>query len=486
MEIREPLNAINTLKKVIKRAMRTGNFPKALAGIDACAELAYRYNQWYTDHELEDWLQDIERELPRTTLTKEGTSRNTVLFYDGFGMDTRGLALVYLKALTALGYHLVYVTTDAAKGNQPEIQKVLSSADCERVFFSARDGHMEKIHALVAAFEQYKPAHAFFYTFPSDVEAVVTFLHYDGVVSRYQINLTDHAFWLGTKALDYCIEFRDYGASISTQYRGIPEGKLRMLPYYPFVDKEVPFAGFPFDTDGKKVLFSGGSLYKTIDQNKTFYKLVRAILEEHPDTLFLYAGAGDDSGLRWLAEQMPGRTYHIAERKDLYQLLRNTCLYINTYPIVGSMMMQYAAAAGTIPITLKKPRDDDADGMLIGQDQLGVVFTEPEALLAEVRHLLSDDAYRAAKGEQLLHSLIGEEEFHQGLSEIMNGNPTVYPMEVKPVDTAVFLENYKNSFSKNDVSEVICVRRRSALWPYFPKEVLRKICGKVGRRLRRR
>ena len=47
-------------------------------------------------------------------------------------------------------------------------------------------------------------------------------MRYAGHMKRYQVNLTDHAFWLGTYAFDYCLEFLDFGAIVSREYRHIP------------------------------------------------------------------------------------------------------------------------------------------------------------------------------------------------------------------------------------------------------------------------
>ena len=38
----------------------------------------------------------------------EDVNIKTVLFYDGFGLDSRGLAYVYLKALVNLGYKVIF------------------------------------------------------------------------------------------------------------------------------------------------------------------------------------------------------------------------------------------------------------------------------------------------------------------------------------------------------------------------------------------
>lgn len=221
---------------------------------------------------------------------------------------------------------------------------------------------------------------------------------YEGVLTRYVVNLTDHAYWLGARAIDKCIEFRDYGASISSEYRGIPREKIVKLPFYP---KIVPqeFQGFPFPVkDGQQVVFSGGALYKTFGEGNKYYEIVDYILASHSDVIFWYAGGGDDSELKKCMARHPGRVYHTPERPDLFQLLQHVSFYLSTYPLCGGLMYQYAAAAGIEPVTLR--RDDCNDGFLLHQDELHVIFDTMEELKQEIDRVLTDEVYRKARGSR--------------------------------------------------------------------------------------
>ena len=70
--------------------------------IYSSALLLYSTNPYYEDEELEESV----RTIANAVLPKENASvnrgeleRNTILFYDGFGLDVRGLARIYLEAL---------------------------------------------------------------------------------------------------------------------------------------------------------------------------------------------------------------------------------------------------------------------------------------------------------------------------------------------------------------------------------------------------
>ena len=77
----------------------------------------------------------------------------------------------------------------------------------------------------------------FFYSLPDDVVGTTVMHFYDGYLMRYQINLTDHAFWLGSYCIDKCIDFRNYGAKISYEYRKIDSKKIVIIPFYPSINQ---------------------------------------------------------------------------------------------------------------------------------------------------------------------------------------------------------------------------------------------------------
>ena len=144
---------------------------------------------------------------------------------------------------------------------------------------------------LLKLIYEFRPQHVLFHLFPSDVLPLITFGIFKNI-TKYQINITDHAFWLGARSIDYSFEFRNRGASISHNQRGIAEEHLLYLPYYPWQEPNK-FDGFPNKVDGKIKVFAGGSLYKIEGGDSVFYKIVKKILDENEEVVFLYAGGGD-------------------------------------------------------------------------------------------------------------------------------------------------------------------------------------------------
>ena len=465
------------LKYIINESIQRGNYEKTLAGINACAQLLYIWNQRYTDEELERYIEEISSKVVKVNL-KEDADRNTVLFYDGFGLDTRGLALIYLKAIAQLGYKIIYLVPQKSKGDQPEIHRVLDGYNVEWVYYSEKS-YLDKIKMITLTFDVSKPSVAFFYSMPDDAAAAATFFAYAGLVKRFQINLTDHAYWLGTNIFDFCIEFRDYGASISYYYRGIPKEKLIKLPYYPYYDKEKTFEGFPFKSEKKKVIFSGGALYKTLgDSDNAYYKILDQLLTLHPDVIFIYAGSGDSTELDKIAKKFPHRVYHINERKDLYQVMCHCTFYLNTYPMLGGLMTQYAVVAGKIPLTLIR-RDDVAEGILIEQEKRCIEYFDAKSLVEDANRLLTDTVYLHNREQLLAGAIISSTEFKEAIQSIIKRNNSKYAISYKRYDTESFLQEYKNRFNVVDAMLSSIARKNNKIlffdFPWcFMKKVLRK------------
>lgn len=466
------------LKKIINHSIQKKRYEKAMSAIASCAQLFYIWNQKYVDYQLEMYSNDISDKLVEVTILKSNVKSDTILFYDGFGFDTRGLAIIYLKAFAELGYKIVYLVPNRCKNQQKELKNILEKFDVTWIYYST-SRYKKRLKIINNTFNVFKPKNAFFYSTPDDVAGASVFFAYKDIVTRFQINLTDHAYWLGTTIFDFCIEFRDYGASISYYYRGIPRKKLIKLPYYPYYNKETVFEGFPFKSENKKIIFSGGSLYKTLgDSNNTYYKILEQLLMLHPDVIFLYAGSGDCTELNKIAKKFPHKVYHISERKDLYQVMRHCTFYLNTYPMLGCLMTQYAVVAGKVPLTLIR-KDDVAEGILIEQEKRCIEYFDAKSLVEDANRLLTDKAYLNNREQLLVGAVISSTEFKDVIQSIIKRNNSKYVISYKRYNTESFLQEYKNRFNAVDAMLSSVARKNNKIlffdFPWcFMKKVLRK------------
>ena len=441
-------------KLQIKELMLQQRYEEALSVIVSVANKFYEYNQTCKDDDLESMLLKIEKKISSKYISAEihESSNRNIVFYDGFGMDLRGLARIYLKALGELGYHITYIVKETAKGHIPMIENILVKFNAE-VYYISQTIFIKKYQEVCFAICQAKAGIAFLYTTPDDVSGIMAFEHFVGKIKRYQINLTDHAFWLGRYAFDYCIEFRDYGASVSFAYREIPNKKLVKLPFYPIIEENQKFEGFPFKKNkGDFVIFSGGALYKTIERKNIYYQIVEFCLDLVPTIKFWYAGTGDDARLKKLMRKYPGRVFHTEERDDLYPTLKQVDMYLSTYPISGGLMTQYSALAGRVPLTLRmatNPSLDDTSGMLLVEDSV-FVFDTVVALEKEIEKMVSDKYYRSKRENMMIDSVIDARNFKFNLLQIMENNSSDYSVQIYNLDMRdsrrIYAERYAGTY----------------------------------------
>lgn len=464
------------LGRIAEKAYGNRNIELLLESLSSRAHLQYTINQVYKDDFIDGMVKKISK-LNNENL-RHIKDDKTVLFYDGFGSDTRGLAYIYLKALKKLGFNITYISEAIDSNKQPVISNLLND---KKVYYKPKkESQKDKLNRLREIFNNESFSYALFYSSPWDIVGNIAFYELKDKCTRYLINLTDHAFWVGRNACDYVIEFRNYGASISYYERYIDKDKLLLLPYYPIVDNISEFKGFPFKTENKKVIYSGGSLYKTIDSNKTYYKLVEKIINRHEDVIFYYTGSGNNKFIKELVSKYPNQIYFEKERIDLLEAMKRSYLYLNTYPISGGLMLQYAAIAGCIPITLKRQWDDDASGLLLNESELNEMFIDENELLNEIDMLVKDDKYYKEKKELLNKSVITEQAFTDALSTILTNPKEKVIKDIEYVDTKLYRENYLESVDNNELYYSIINKENIKLIKYFPFVFIYRLLKKVG------
>lgn len=479
---------LKKLKKIAQKGLDSQDFETACEAVETAGYISYLWNQFYTDDELESQIRQLSEMAAKENEVCKGTRKESVLFYDGFGLDSRGLALNYLKALLDSGYKVIYLTVSSAQAKQPVLEKALEDYIRKNKmiirYFSEDWPAAEKIQFFNETVCQYRPASVFFYSLPYDVAGIIFMELLEGKLTRFLINLTDHAFWLGKTCADYYIDFRTYGTSISKNQRNIPVEKIRLLPYYPFINEFVSYSGLPFDLKDKKLIFSGGALYKTLgDEENRYYKSVDYILSNYEDAVFYYVGNGDRSELEKIQQKYPDRVYYSEERKDFFHIFEDTYFYLNTFPLVGGLMMQYAAMSEVLPLTLR--HGNDGDGILSNQRNLGIEFDDLPSLEAEIDRLMTDQEYKKSKESVLKQAVPSPEKFRENLVRLMELKPTEYLPDFEKIDTSDFLEGYRQRIQTDSAINQALVRKSNRnLIRYYPgrfaSEVMKRKLGKLS------
>ncbi len=465
---------IDKLKKKANKFLDKKQYEKSIAALTAAADLAYNYNQFYVDQEMEDTVGEMtdallnEKIITSTFPEKDNLKgllpAKTVLFYDGIGFDARGIVTNHIQGLGEAKVKTVYVTFDRPGNEQVVMKKILAKYGIERRVIDT-SSYLSMVITLNAIFEEVKPDMAFFYTFPYDVAGSIVFRAYNNKVIRILSDLTDHAFWLGRDNVDYIWSLRTIGANIAVYERKIPENRLLCSYLSADINKDIPFAGWPCDTTDKKVICSGGSIYKTLgDDGLYYYQISRHILTNHEDTVFVYCGAGDTTEIDKMKKDYPGRVYLLPERADFYQMIENCTLYLNTYPMFGGMMTRYAILASKVPVTLK--HEHDADGLVPNQNEIKIEYDDLDNLLVDVDEMLNNADYLADREKLLKKGWFTAEDFNRVTKEIIEGLETEYSFKIERPDTEKFRSEYINRFNlREQLVNAVCVdgRRRRTL-----------------------
>ena len=112
MNIKEYIyKSLAETKKAISRCINNKRYDDALSLISLCASLLYQTNIYYVDNDLENALRIISQKLIINSFSNKDYNANedSLVFYDGFGLNDRGLIQIYLKALCKIK-KVIYVT----------------------------------------------------------------------------------------------------------------------------------------------------------------------------------------------------------------------------------------------------------------------------------------------------------------------------------------------------------------------------------------
>lgn len=478
---------LNNIYRFVEKEIAKGKYEKAMAAISIAGEIQYQFNQEYVDTDLEKNISLIAKKIkPRyeNKISELKVKEKNILFYDGFGLDTRGEVLMYLNALKKNGYHVIYVTDKNAVETQPEVHKLMKDADIIWEYINMNDKYTAWMRELTDIIIKRCPKAMFFYTKPNDVSGAVSFSLFEGKIDRHLIDLTDHAFWIGVNCNDYFLGSREMSASNQFFKRHIPKEKLIKLGVNLIVDRCDTHEKLPFDVTKARYIFSGGALYKTLgEEQNTYYKIVDHILQYNKDIKFLYAGFGDDSEMVKILEKYPDRAYLVGERKDYYYLIENCTLYLNTYPMFGGMMMKYSANAGKIPITLR--HNADSDGLLLNQQEARIEYDTYQDLVEDVDKLLSDESYLKEREALLEGTVITEQRFVNNVRGVIEKHQTDYEHEVIEIDTSEFQKEFYLRFDLEEQKYKSVNYINRSLYgsmPWMNKILIKKFMNKLTRK----
>ena len=449
------------LKQFSYEAYKNDKLSMSIEYAKNAARLMYNFNFIYTDDKLEELIVLLSKKIFVNQESIVETYEKRIVFYDYFSLDNRGLSEQYIKALVDLDFEILYITLQKDETKMANIKLLLEKNKKNEIYLVHSKQNIEKIEEIREKIYNYKPRIIFNHTAPEDICGMVALENIGKNTERYLINLTDHAFWLGKSCSDYFIEFRSYGKNISKYYRKIDEKKSIILPYYPIQNENIEYKGLPFDFKNKKMIFSGGSLYK-IYGSPVFFLLVKYILNKYNDSIFLYLGNGDTRPLlNFIKEnKYEDRFFFLKERKDIDKIFKKCYFYLGTYPIVGGLMSQFAVMNKKIPVCYfdKEIPCNKIEELFINNENLKLTFSDLDEVKNEIDKLFVSKEYMEEKVKKICNIVITPSKFKEELNRLLTTKNTsfIYKDYLIDIDkfSAIYLEQenkylkqYLNMFS---------------------------------------
>ena len=425
------------VKWLAKKAFFEGETEKALDYIEKCAILAQQFNLIYADFELEDLLKRIGEKIGMKPKSDYAPIKERVVFYDDFSVSFV-LSLQYLDALTAANKEILYLTLDGKSGKFDSIIDKLEKYKNIQVKVIHKSGKEQTAKCIYDAIVEFRPEKLFLHIYASSC-IIPSLYGLPSNIDKYLINLADQTFWLGAGAVDYVMEFRQFGVSVSQQRRGIKPHQQLLIPFYPFVDGN-PFQGFPEDCEpeGKVLIFSGGDMYKVLDERRMFWRLVKRILDTYPEVLFWFATKIEGKGIEDIKSfitdnHYEGRMFYTRFRPDINEVMAHADIFLGTCPVCGSLMSQLAARNGTPILQYYYPGtpDDETEQAICINNFFQISYQDEEQFMAEAERLIKDRAYRKRQGERLHKAMVSKEQFDNMVAKALETNVT--PLPLKPV-----------------------------------------------------
>lgn len=420
------------LKKVGSFCYKAGRLNQCVKYIKAASWWAYYFNVTFED----DLLENITQKLSRWSLPsnmKYIPNADHYVFYDSFAWDNHGLTQQYIRAIIALNKQLLFIT-DVQKNNEGSVKifdELLKYPMAQIVHVPKELNGILRAKYIYDNIIKFHASKVFMHLMPDAIEVLIAMHALPHAIERYQINLTDHTFWLGATALDYSLEFRPRGIRISEVGRKIDKSKLLICPYYPIIEK-MPFKGFPFkrkETD--VILFSGGSSYKFVDDKASFFKIMKRILKENPNAIWVHAGDNMEiirhQIFEVMGEQYLKRIYLLGQRNDIASVFENIDIFVNSYPTTGGLMLLYAAHYSK-PILAKQGRNNSEDEIISQLKPIQLSFSGDE-LFAEASELIKDAKYRNLRGKQIRECVIDADGFNSLFRVLIEKNENVLPFK---------------------------------------------------------
>ena len=449
-------------KQKVKEYLEEGKYEEGLLEAETAAHLAtsHPFLESYGDGDLERILwKEFEVRFGAIEFVEQ---TQKVVFYNSQIVDSGALTQQYLDFFIEHDYDVLFIVPYHRNTLlAPSIKKMIRSEKSVELYIPRGGTYQLKMKNIIQKIVDFGPQYSFIHMVPYDVLAFSIFSNVKSSI-RYYIVHNDHTYWLGKLCADYFLEFRNFGICMSVNRRGIAPSKIRRLPYYP-IDDQNEYQGLPFDTAGKVVGLLAANPYKfMMDREKTILTILLEKLNKHSDFVVVIAGRRSKKLNQFIREnELQERFYYIGHRADFRALMENIDIYINSYPLIGGLTTQFAAASGKpiVSYTKKELEFTNAAEGLLKVCKEPITYTDLEAYSDRLSDLIEHRYLRDRFNSGAVISTVSKPEFDTTLGKIIN-NPGRFTNDVCDCDLMheddTFLDYYiQRAYKVEDAKQQI-------------------------------
>lgn len=458
-------------RRLMRRAHQNaegGKGSQAVNDVKAAAEWAYHFNLFYADLDAEDLLKNIANAYIPHIQVPSGDENRCVLI-DSFCLDHRGLVQQYLRAMRKHHLRLLYICTASTTAFGTDTLQELREENQAEVLLLAEKSldPIQQARLAAEAIASFSPSRIFLHLTPWDGVALMA-CHAVKGPQKYNINLTDHAFWLGASFIDYNLEFRPYGMTVSIEQRHLNQAQLLSMPIYTIDPSSHQFRGLPQLSERAVKVFTGGAVYKMLGKGDIFFRMMDVILDTSPEVYILVAGFGPNKQFDEKCQSMRNgdRVIQIGIRDDIDAVFDHIDIFLGTYPTAGDLMNQYAAKHGKPIIAYHDI--DDAESVI--EESLNHYqnhfrsYTSLEDMTAYAARLIYDEAFRHSEGLVLQEGLMTEDRFAEAFLKTITTHLPQWQWERDRIDYKAFFERYLELENANGFSATKALAKQQGLF----------------------
>ncbi len=396
----------------------------ALRNIAISARWMYNFNIIYTDERLENQIRDIANGLFKNTINYIPNA-DCVVFLDSIG-SPNCLDLQYLRGLIHLKKRIIYILHH----DLTQCDEIVKTLNCY--------GNAE-IHLIESKYSDVKtamiinkiiidsiPSKILLHMIPQDAVSLLAISNIK-TPEIFNIDLQDHTFWLGSSFIDFNIQFRSYGEVISLEKRNIKESQIIRLPYYPLTLRDIPFEGFPELPNDSIIIFTGGAQYKMLGKNDSFFRLMDIVLDCSNKVHVLVATIGDNILFSQKLSQLKNRNriHLLGMRRDINEVFKHSDIFLSTYPFIGGLMTQYAAANALPILSYGEEMEANLVEEMVNHKYKAVKtnYTIDSFKNYAIRLILDKD-FRLKEGQRNKGAMISDEDFASYLDKAISKHNT--------------------------------------------------------------